>query len=386
MFRLPPLHSNRNRRTDNHNYGENNTERSARRETKDDLVKRYAQMPIAKQTAAPSTNAPGHELSRLETNLRRFEEERRRFQREKERFEREKNQIEQMRFQRLIELERKKTPHRKHTDHQSRPIDTGTIVTPSKKEKLDKVEKIQRFLARSRSKSREREMMESFWLINSSDSSQPILRKRLPSANVAKYGDDYESSTATSSSSRDADFDIDSLEEVNDQTHLLPATTIEQSIADPSPPSVQEAHTLLSRLLFGKRTTHSKPQTVNSQCAQPQKIVQRKPLLIIDDGGPISIKRILFVETPIVWRQVLDDHAIEWEQNKRLRNRCVADFIALALFFGAGGLIFRFVEGAFENFYKCGVKRVKRDFVDQLWTSSHNLRSEFEILTTAAAR
>lgn len=333
------------------------------RETRDNLIRRYSQMPIAKQASSEKTD-PGRELSKLELNLRRFEEERRRFQREKERFEREKNQIEQMRFQRLIELERKQSAHRKPTDR--RPVES-TAVPISEHEKLEKVAKIQRFLARSRSKSREREMMESFRLPNSSDSSQSIERRRFRSTSIEKFVDDYESSTAISSSSRDDDFDNASIGDADDFEPLIESKMIDE----PEPPSVQEAQTLLSRLLFGKR----KPQCKRSSVVQGIRKgkIQRLPI-IIDDGGPISIKRILFVEMPIVWRQVLADHPVEWEQNKRLLNRCIANFLALAMFFGAGGLIFRFIEGAFENFYKCGVKRVKRDFVDQLWSSSHNLR------------
>lgn len=38
--------------------------------------------------------------------------------------------------------------------------------------------------------------------------------------------------------------------------------------------------------------------------------------------------------------------------------------------------MFKFTEGTFETYYKCGVKRVKRDFIDLLWTKSHNLREE----------
>lgn len=45
----------------------------------------------------------------------------------------------------------------------------------------------------------------------------------------------------------------------------------------------------------------------------------------------------------------------------------------LVLMCGVGGLLFRFTEGAFESFYKCGVKRVKRDFLDGLWTDSRRM-------------
>ncbi|XP_077275988.1 uncharacterized protein LOC143904884 [Temnothorax americanus] len=61
---------------------------------------------------------------------------------------------------------------------------------------------------------------------------------------------------------------------------------------------------------------------------------------------------------------------------RRLRNRCIAGLVLVMIYCGLGGFIFRFVEGAFETFYKCGVKRVKRDFLDTLWNYSHNLRED----------
>ncbi|KAG7200629.1 hypothetical protein KM043_001185 [Ampulex compressa] len=61
---------------------------------------------------------------------------------------------------------------------------------------------------------------------------------------------------------------------------------------------------------------------------------------------------------------------------RRLWNRCMSDLILLMIYCGLGALVFRFVEGAFETFYKCGVKRVKRDFLDSLWNYSHNMREE----------
>lgn len=71
------------------------------------------------------------------------------------------------------------------------------------------------------------------------------------------------------------------------------------------------------------------------------------------------------------------------EQNPRqvniimiLRNRCFAELIIISIYCGFGAFIFRFTEGAFETFYKCGVKRVKRDFLDSLWIYSHNSREE----------
>lgn len=66
----------------------------------------------------------------------------------------------------------------------------------------------------------------------------------------------------------------------------------------------------------------------------------------------------------------------DYDKIRRLRNRCISELIVLMIFCGLGSVLFKFIEGAFENFYKCGVKRVKRDFIELLWYKSHNLREE----------
>lgn len=66
----------------------------------------------------------------------------------------------------------------------------------------------------------------------------------------------------------------------------------------------------------------------------------------------------------------------EYDKIRRLRSRCISELMVLMIYCGLGGVMFKFIEGAFENFYKCGVKRVKRDFIELLWYKSHNLREE----------
>ena len=66
----------------------------------------------------------------------------------------------------------------------------------------------------------------------------------------------------------------------------------------------------------------------------------------------------------------------ETEILRGLRNRCMSELMLVMIYCGLGAFIFRFTEGAFETFYKCGVKRVKRDFLDSLWNYSHNLRED----------
>ncbi|XP_076240499.1 uncharacterized protein LOC143183014 [Calliopsis andreniformis] len=61
---------------------------------------------------------------------------------------------------------------------------------------------------------------------------------------------------------------------------------------------------------------------------------------------------------------------------RNLRNRCLSGLLLVIIYCGLGAFVFRFTEGAFESFYKCGVKRVKRDFLDSLWDYSHNMKEE----------
>lgn len=76
------------------------------------------------------------------------------------------------------------------------------------------------------------------------------------------------------------------------------------------------------------------------------------------------------------WRMLKEDHKDQISLLQRMRNRCAVELLLIFIFCGIGGIIFHSVEGAFEMFYKCGVKRVKRDFVDSLWLKSHYMRED----------
>ncbi|XP_014270925.1 potassium channel subfamily K member 1 isoform X1 [Halyomorpha halys] len=90
---------------------------------------------------------------------------------------------------------------------------------------------------------------------------------------------------------------------------------------------------------------------------------------------------------PIDWREFKRDVKLEYvkfkiefrdevERLKKLRNRCISDLLIALIICGLGAFVFKFIEGAFESYYKCGVKRVKRDFIDELWRGSHFLRED----------
>ena len=85
------------------------------------------------------------------------------------------------------------------------------------------------------------------------------------------------------------------------------------------------------------------------------------------------IPRINTIQNSKKMRPITKENYIK---TKTLFKKSIGNFLVLILLCGFGGLMFKFTEGSFETYYKCGVKRVKRDFIDTLWTKSHNLREE----------
>lgn len=198
----------------------------------------------------------------------------------------------------------------------------------------------------------------------------------------------------------------------------------EQSILDPDTPDVFEdaQETILRRRKFSTPLTESEEIAIEKSIEKlkeseekkrkkswfswlpffGKKIEEREPENKRDEEGPKKISDIeetsqtkfrkLITDQPskvtlMDFLRTLRDVVAEFkafvEQNpketqivRRLRNRCLSELMLVMIYCGLGAFVFRFTEGAFETFYKCGVKRVKRDFLDTLWNYSHNLRED----------
>lgn len=327
------------------------------------------------------------ELSKLEMNLRRFEEERRKFELEKRKFDKEKREMDRIRYRRLEDFERKRMERKKeeskHPDEHLqlyKVFDTGNDVhrtrhdpiadqmagklSPILKKPRDPIAPVKSVIEQD---VRLRTMSPPKITTPNRDDIKAAFPNFETSPPNIPVCDDYESSTATSSSSREGDFDdidfskLPVIEDNKSHVHT-PTNDIQQK---DSPAKLS----WLARF-FRKKPT-SQPQVLVKSAPDPM-----KEFHMDDKMSTVSLLKFFLIESRVVWRQLLSDHAVEWEETKLIRNKCIADFIVLTIFCGMGGLIFRFVEGAFENFYKCGVRRVKRDFVDNLWTTSHNLRED----------
>lgn len=84
--------------------------------------------------------------------------------------------------------------------------------------------------------------------------------------------------------------------------------------------------------------------------------------------------KLLCNECRHIWKHHKQLHSTEWHHLLFELKKCIAELLMLMIFCGSGGIILHYIEGNFEMLNKTGVKRVKRDFIDQLWLSSHNLR------------
>ncbi|XP_058827427.1 uncharacterized protein LOC131687363 [Topomyia yanbarensis] len=109
----------------------------------------------------------------------------------------------------------------------------------------------------------------------------------------------------------------------------------------------------------------------------PKEKKRRRALVIYveKDDDQFSWAEIL-EEVKDFWLDFLDDTPLEVHRMRLQVNDCLFYLGVLVMLCGVGGIIFRVTEGTFESQYKCGVKRVKRDFIDHLWLSSHNQKEE----------
>ncbi|KAH8299744.1 hypothetical protein KR044_005317 [Drosophila immigrans] len=140
------------------------------------------------------------------------------------------------------------------------------------------------------------------------------------------------------------------------------ANELQPLVAEKQP----EKPSMLQRLgnLFGRKKPIKELDAVQPKQPEPKQLMSRSFL------GRFRL------EAAHEWRRIKLDYPVEMAEMRQLRNKCVAHIILLMLLLGFGGLVFRYTEGSSEDIYKCEVRKVKRDFVDNLWTVSHNLRED----------
>ncbi|CAG9862608.1 unnamed protein product [Phyllotreta striolata] len=151
-------------------------------------------------------------------------------------------------------------------------------------------------------------------------------------------------------------------------------------IAFPGPVIKKASHVRRGSLSDRKNLPKCSSKVVEILDPQSKHVVSRKTLIKLPVIGVKEFFKILkFYSIAEIFREYnkyTKEMKTEHRRIKVLWNKCMFQLFLIVLYCGIGGFLFKFTEGQFENFYKCGVKRVKRDFIDLLWIKSHNLREE----------
>lgn len=289
-------------------------------------------------------NSPRNLL--LEQNLKRFEEERRQFELERLKFLEEKRELDRIRLQRFErykrELEARRLGIKPNYD-----IDNPNDYMVARKVVIDYNEKLQQ------------QQQE-----NASDDSEP--EEVTVVENVPKKQETEE--IKVDENELNVKATANSAESEQQQKH---EDRQDNSITDHTnsgSESTNQNHMNGKELLNG---------TEKSPTIEPPVEEMQLKKIEFDEANPMSLwpfTKLLLRECGQIWHIHIHRHSVEWRCLKREILLCVSELLMLMMYCGMGGIIFRYIEGNFEMLNKTGVKRVKRDFIDQLWLSSHNLR------------
>jgi hypothetical protein len=269
----------------------------------------------------------------LDTNLKRFEEERRQFEREKLKFLEEKRELDRLRLQRFErykrELEAKRLGLKPNydIDNQDYMVARKVVIDYNMNEKLSAS-------AQGSESEPEITVVENVPKTDSEVTVTDDAKAVTPEANAIKEPE------AVESAATDKVY-------LNGKDSELPNGT--------------------EKLLELKSTTDDGLKADEIKLEKVE----------FDEKNPMKLWpyiKLLCRESRQIWSIHCRLHPTEWHRIKIEINKCLSELVLLLTFCGMGGVLFRYIEGNYEMMNKTGVKRVKRDFIDQLWLSSHNLR------------
>lgn len=289
----------------------------------------------------------------LEHNLKRFEEERRMFEREKLKFLEEKRELDRLRLQRFErykrELEARRIGLRPNYD-----IDNPNDYMVARKIVIENMNE--------RLTAQQQQLQQ-----DSGSESEPDITvvENLPRATKKVDARDETNVNADVITTNDApDNSIEP--QLDDMEQQKPDTSIENDEK-------------VSQHLNGKELSNGLEKPTDHIVAETNvaKIIDENKVekIEIDEKSSLWIFiKLLSRETRQIWTLHSKIHEQQWRCIKAEIRKCLSHLVLLLLYCGLGGIFFQFVEGNYELINKASVKRVKRDFIDQLWLSSHNLR------------
>lgn len=289
-------------------------------------------------TLSNKTNDNDEKNVMLEQNLKRFEEERRQFEMEKLKFLEDKRELDRLRLQRFErykrEIEAKRLGLKPNYD-----IDNPYDYMVARKLVID-YKMNEKLLAASQ---------------DSGSESEPDITvvENLPTASsYIEVTDEAKVITAAKT-----------------QNDAIKTPESDDNLASP------KLHLNGKELVNGSEKPSDPKAEADADGLKSNEVKLEK--VEFDDKKPMKLwpfVKILLRETRQVWSIHRRLHSSDWKRIKADISRCLSELVMLMLFCGVGGLVFRYIEGNYEMMNKTGVKRVKRDFIDHLWLSSHNLR------------
>lgn len=277
----------------------------------------------------------------LEQNLRRFEEERRQFEREKLKFLEDKRELDRLRLQRFErykrEIEAKRIGLQPNYD-----IDNPYDYMVARKVVIDY--KMNDKLLASGQDSGDSESEPDITVVENLPKSSP---------------------------------EVESTEKPNEEeAATIPTDSLNESIKSTDESELTKVYLNGKDLPNGlEKPAEQKSSTDVDDGLKPNEMTLEQ--VEFDVNNPMKFLpfvKLLLRETRQVWTIHRRLHGKEWRCIRSEINKCLSELVLLMVFCGMGGIAFRYIEGSYEMLNKSSVKRVKRDFIDQLWLSSHNLR------------
>jgi hypothetical protein len=274
----------------------------------------------------------------LEQNLRRFEEERRQFEREKLKFLEDKRELDRLRLQRFErykrELEAKRIGLKPNYD-----IDNPYDYMVARKVVID-------YKATASGQDSGSESETEITVVENLPKTPPETEAESDAKVIVSE------ENAIKTPNNDATNNVDNLASPSTNGHLN---------GKELPNGTEKSTELNSTPLDGLKSVEIiKLEKVEFDETNPMRLWPFIKLLLREARQVWSIHRRL--------------HPDEWRCVKNEIKKCLSELLLLMICCGMGGLVFQYIEGNYEMVNKAGVKRVKRDFIDQLWLSSHNLR------------
>lgn len=343
-------------------------------------------------------------LTRLERNLARFEEERKYFDKEKRKFEKEKRDH-KLRYRQMLDEEQR----RKMLESYRKNSDRSISEAEEKKRLIQSLRQSYRENAISeRPPLIKPRYIEDSSALESSDTEhvpRPIAPPPIPERKIVSRHSSLSPLRAERFMGMDGTLEKEGIVEniyenlpvkKESEEEKAPLELESVPIIRPEPPK-KPVRRSASRNTADKEGQVVKPVRRKSRASIEPEIVippseEPKPTkkslfsfftskkkedqekLVPDPVDNKIKKKRIFGKYRDIWDELIADYPSEYKELQVMRNKCIAHFLALILFCGFGGLVFRYTEGYLENIYKCEIRKVKRDFIDVLWSQSHNMR------------